>query len=394
MFTVTDFASYIQNISTLKNRLWFSDEEKKEFEHVLYEQNRSSQSLCIVGLERSGKKSMVKHIIKQCYSSVKKHDDNDDAFTFDILNNTMLILDDDSGKGIDVIRSRVNPFVRTMQSDKNKIKIIVIYNIDKYSLDAQKALMTTFELPNVVFICTCEDENSLTAALRSRLRCIRIKRVSGPVVLNYFMSIIKEMPSSKLGMTILPIIRNIKPNASMLNDEQLQYLKQFNSSNCFFIDVVVPIFKNHIHFISFSEIIESITMLLSDNISDFIDAFLHWGQSESKQSIQLEDCVSQSELWKQFKMIKNLSISLTNKIGERQKTVDFTSSTSLINIELVMSCIEKMICLTENEQILTFLSTISYLISVLNYDILSDDEEKEKMKSLLACISILENALN
>ena len=114
-------------------------------------------NILLYGNSGSGKKTIINNFLKKIY----KNDEDTKKY--------ILKINCGDGMGIKLIREELKFFGKIV-IEKNKLKMIILYNGDKLTCDAQCALRRCIEIysKNTRFIIILEDKNKLLKPLISR----------------------------------------------------------------------------------------------------------------------------------------------------------------------------------------------------------------------------------
>jgi DNA polymerase III delta prime subunit len=130
--------------------------------------NINNLSIILIGDHGSGKTTIVNTIIEEYYSNISKDD----------LNDNILYVNSIKDQGIQYYRSEVKTFCQTKCTIPNKIKTIVIDDIDNINEQSQLIFRNALDkyLYNINFIFTCRNLQKVTDSLPPRLMPINIKK--------------------------------------------------------------------------------------------------------------------------------------------------------------------------------------------------------------------------
>tara|TARA_B000000475_G_scaffold271242_1_gene268547 strand:- start:157 stop:1122 length:966 start_codon:yes stop_codon:yes gene_type:complete len=146
--------------------------------------NISNLSIILIGDHGSGKTTIVNTMIEEYYSNISKED----------LHDNILYVNSIKDQGIQYYRSEVKTFCQTKCTIPNKIKTIVIDDIDNINEQSQLIFRNALDkyLYNINFIFTCTNLQKVTDSLPTRIMPINIKKPT----------------ECQLNKIIEPIIRN------------------------------------------------------------------------------------------------------------------------------------------------------------------------------------------
>jgi len=124
-------------------------------------ENQKVPNIIFNGPNGSGKSTLLKELINMIYN--KNEDD---------INNFVMYVNCAHGKGIKFIREELKLFAKTniISTNNEKFKVIVLFNGDKLTIDAQSALRRCIELfsHNTRFFILVEDKYKLLKPILSR----------------------------------------------------------------------------------------------------------------------------------------------------------------------------------------------------------------------------------
>lgn len=116
-------------------------------------------NIIFYGPSGSGKRTIVKNFINLIYNN-----NQSDIKTF------VMYVNCSNGKGIQFVREDIKFFSKTNINNSKSIKIIILSNADKLTIDAQTALRRSIELYSITtrFFLIVEDKNKLINPIVSR----------------------------------------------------------------------------------------------------------------------------------------------------------------------------------------------------------------------------------
>lgn len=135
---------------TLDEVIFQSEEQKKKF--LTYRKSKEFPNLLLSGVQGSGKTTIAKALINDL--GIDRAD---------------ILYINASKDGIDAVREKVEGFVRTMPL--GKFRVVRLEEFDYFSLSAQGALREITEIysDTARFILTCNYENKIMPAIKSRV---------------------------------------------------------------------------------------------------------------------------------------------------------------------------------------------------------------------------------
>lgn len=156
-------------------------------------------NLLFYGPSGSGKRTLLTKFVENIYSSSK-----------DLINKYVLHVDCGHGRGIKFIRDEIKLYSKINVQDVD-FKVIVLYNADKLTVDAQSALRRCIELFNYStrFFIIVENKERLLRPICSRFSIIYVP---------------------------LPMIKGKQMNLHILNAPVSDVLKQYNTKRYNYLD--------------------------------------------------------------------------------------------------------------------------------------------------------------
>ena len=146
--------------------------------------NISNLSIILIGEHGSGKTIIVNTIIEEYYSNISKEELNDNIFYVNSIKE----------QGIQYYRSEVKTFCQTKCTIPNKLKTIVIDDIDNISEQSQLIFRNALDkyLYNINFIFTCTNLQKVIDSIPTRIMPINIKKpteyqlqnIIDPIIIN------------------------------------------------------------------------------------------------------------------------------------------------------------------------------------------------------------------
>lgn len=135
---------------TLDEVIFQSEDQKKKFQG--YRKNKEFPNLLLSGVQGSGKTTIAKALIKDL--GIDRAD---------------VLYVNASKEGIDAVRDKIESFVRSMPI--GNFRVVRLEEFDYFSLSAQGALREITEIysDTARFILTCNYENKIMPAIKSRL---------------------------------------------------------------------------------------------------------------------------------------------------------------------------------------------------------------------------------
>lgn len=135
---------------TLDEVIFHSEEQKNKF--LGYKKNKEFPNLILSGTQGSGKTTISKALIRDCE-----------------IDPADVLYVNASKEGIDAVRAKIEGFVRTMPI--GKFRVVRLEEFDYFSLQAQGALREITEIysDTARFIITCNYENKIMPAIKSRM---------------------------------------------------------------------------------------------------------------------------------------------------------------------------------------------------------------------------------
>jgi replication-associated recombination protein RarA len=133
---------------------------KHVFEQLNYfNNNKKIPNIIFYGPSGSGKRTIVKYFINLIYNN-----------NISDIKTCVMFVNCSNGKGIQFVREDIKFFSKTNINNMKSIKIIILSNADKLTIDAQTALRRSIELYSITtrFFLIVEDKNKLINPIISR----------------------------------------------------------------------------------------------------------------------------------------------------------------------------------------------------------------------------------
>ena len=131
--------------------------------------NKSFTHILLYGPPGSGKTSIIQTIINELFT--------------DYLN--YLIINASEKRGVDVIRTIIYSFITSNTINGNKLKLIILDEVDNLTQDAQIILKSIInENNNVKFIFICNYENKIDISIKSNCLYLKMSKMSTISLIN------------------------------------------------------------------------------------------------------------------------------------------------------------------------------------------------------------------
>ena len=157
--------------------------------------NINNLSIILIGDHGSGKTTIINAIINKYYGEISCNDLHDNVFNINNLKD----------QGIQYYRNEIKTFCQTKCTIQNKIKTIIIDDVDNINEQSQQIFRNALDkhLYNINFIFSCSNLQKVLHSLPARLMAINIKKPN----------------NDQLYKIILPIIsnENIKINKKCID---------------------------------------------------------------------------------------------------------------------------------------------------------------------------------
>jgi len=197
-------------------------------------------------------------------------------------NYNLIILNASEEKGINTVRDKIKKFCTIYSSS---YKIIILDEVDAFTLDAQYALRNIIEIYSTknIFILICNYINKLIYPILSRCCCFKFKNASFDECKNIYSNIIDNEKINYIDENILKSIYNLS------NGDIRNFINKIQTYNILKITNIYDDFNNFINISktkSFLEFKKYITHILTQYdlfnfVSNFFDYLLNYNVKDT-----------------------------------------------------------------------------------------------------------------